>query len=149
MRRALPVLGLLLVACGGAPQAARQANAAIALAVAELDAQAAVAYTRAAELARAESDTWEEYDLAMRPHNDLELALRISASGVFAVDASFDTWDATSGQSYISAGGCLVVALRELLAAAEALGLQVPPELRPAIVQVGALAGGVCERGGL
>lgn len=147
MIRALTIVALFALGCGGPPQAARQANAAAALAIAELDTQSAIGYTRAADAARSRASTWAEYDAEMRPWNDLELALRLSGSGVYAVDAAFAAWDQGGSGRWIGAAACLVASLRELLAAAEALGLHVPEDLRPTIVTIGNLAGAGCNRG--
>jgi hypothetical protein len=148
------VIGGIVVAvgtcsgCGGPPPAARQTLGGAAIGVASLDGAAAEGYERAHRVAMEESDTLERYELRMHPWDTLETALRVTSSSLFAADAALDSWGAGGEREWIGLAGCVAVALRELIAAATAVGLDVPSQFERYLELGGQIAAGICpERG--
>lgn len=142
----LPLLTLVLAACGGPPQALRRGTTAAAIGVAALDVQAAEAYTAAHTAALEASETREAYDAAMRPWDELETALRATSSSLAALEGVQNAWGAGGQENWLGVAACAAVALERLMAAATAVGLELPAEVASALEMVGSFAGGACPR---
>lgn len=154
LRTALALLSLLalggalvtlLSSCGGAPEALRRGTTAAAIGVAAMDAPLAAGYSDAHRRALAASATWAEYDAAISPWPDVERSARATASGLLALDAALDAWDAAASERVVALAACVLSSLSELARLADAVGLAVPAEIREAIGLLGAIASGSCD----
>jgi hypothetical protein len=130
--------------CGGAPAAVRQTLGGVAIGVAALDGSAAEGYESAHHVALESSTTREQYEERMHAWDTLERALRTTSSSLYAADAALDSWDAGGDREWIGLAGCVAVAVRELVAAAEAVGLEVPSQFARYLELGGQIASGVC-----
>ena len=144
MRAVAVVLALVLTACGSSAQdVARRSLAVTARSLRAVDAQLAPRYSAAAEYARDQSATWQEYDQRMQPWNAAESAERGVAHALISAEVAVDAFDERP-REFFDAMPCLVLAADELVLALEAVDLGVDL-LRDALLVIRPYAGR-CER---
>ena len=144
MRAVVVAFALMLAACGPSAQhVARQSLAVTARSLRAVDAQLAPRYSAAAEYARDQSATWQEYDQRMQPWNAAESSERAMAHALIAAEVAVDALDERP-REFFDIMPCLVLAADELVIALEAIDLGVEL-LRDALVVIRPYAGR-CER---
>lgn len=144
MRAVAVALALVLTACGSSAQeVARRSLAVTAHSIRAVDAQLAPRYSAAAEYARDQSATWQEYDQRMQPWDAAESAERGMAHALIAAEVAVDALDERP-REFFDVMPCLVLAADELVLALEAVDLGVEL-LRDALVVIRPYAGR-CER---
>lgn len=116
---------VLLVGCGGPTQQAQAALSTVAEVLIAVDREVAPRYTAAADEAREHAGGWAEYDAAMHDWNGVEAALRLAHATILTTQAGLDGWRAGDQRGWLAAVPCLVVALDQLAAGLEVVGVHI------------------------
>ena len=152
MKLALPITFLLLASCAGNPAFDRSvlvANTA-SQALRVLDREVAPLYEKAADAALEglpAGSTVDDYQRVMEPWDRLEQGLRGAHSALLVMQAALKAWDAGSDGSeadYRQALACAVEGLTAIEEAAEALEIDLKPEIMEFLAIVGKGVG-VCD----
>lgn len=121
MRALLLTFLLLFSGCATFQSSARQVVYQSGVVVAAVDSRVAPAYGQAAREALGASQTLEEYEARMAPWNAAEEALRATWAALKAIEVALDAYQAGSEGKVIPVVLRLLVALRHLGEALEAV----------------------------
>ena len=143
---ALAIVASFCIGCGGPPPGVRQGLNVATRGLLAIDAPAAAALTAASERVLPVAETRADYDDAMRPYFDLELALRFTFREVAALDLSLSAWTAADQENWIGTAACIALGIERAISGAELLELHVPDELGEGLTLVRGFAGMLCPR---
>lgn len=147
MQAAMPLLiAISLSACGGsALKDARNVVEYGARAGASADAALALRYARSAEEALEESKTKAEYRKKMWKLDAASMALKSLRESLLAVEAGLDSWERTDNdKDFIAAAGCLAAATSKAIAALDAAGVSIPPDMQKTLEVISRFSIGAC-----
>lgn len=145
---AIAVIGLLLLlflltGCSNV-QAARETLATAAHAVRVVDVAESHAYRIAADWCLADSDSMDEYQACITPHNRIEQSLTAVQGSLLAVESSLDAAEAGGDGDAFGAFSCVANAIDELIDSLVRAGVSLPSVLADCVAVLRAVSPGFC-----
>ena len=143
MRLLICVVALTLSACGGV-STARETLATTARIVRTVDVAEAAAYRIAADWCLADSDSMDEYQACITPHNRIEQSLTAVNASLIATESAVDAYEAGDGGDFIGAFACVANAIDELIDSLVRAGIDLPDVLADGVAVLRAFSPGFC-----